>query len=256
MAGVADILGELTEDDVDWLLARGERRSVRPGAILIQEGVPVGCLFVVLEGAFEVSAAGVGPKAFDTCGPGDVVGEMSLLDARPPAATVTAVEDAVVFAIPMEAFTAKAELDCGFSARFHRALAVFLSHRLRRHESTQHAAQSTELASALGGNVHLARARFERLISRLEGERPSVVLTGSDLTIEAVVRVVERHAAVGISAGARARIQRSREVVERLTSSQERIYGLHTSLVLQPDFVICGEGVLDAERPPLDDHGL
>ena len=27
-------------------------------------------------------------------------------------------------------------------------------------------------------------------------------------------------------------------------------------LVLQPDFVTCGERALDAERPPLDDHGL
>jgi hypothetical protein len=27
-------------------------------------------------------------------------------------------------------------------------------------------------------------------------------------------------------------------------------------LVLQPDFVTCGAGGLDAERPPLDDHGL
>ena len=27
-------------------------------------------------------------------------------------------------------------------------------------------------------------------------------------------------------------------------------------LILQPDFVICGERALDAERPPLDDHGL
>ena len=28
------------------------------------------------------------------------------------------------------------------------------------------------------------------------------------------------------------------------------------SLVLQPDFVTCGARGLDAERPPLDDHGL
>jgi hypothetical protein len=28
------------------------------------------------------------------------------------------------------------------------------------------------------------------------------------------------------------------------------------SLVLQPDFVTCGCKGLDAERPPLDDHGL
>jgi hypothetical protein len=31
---------------------------------------------------------------------------------------------------------------------------------------------------------------------------------------------------------------------------------LTSSLVLQPDFVTCGAGVLDGERPPLDDHGL
>jgi hypothetical protein len=27
-------------------------------------------------------------------------------------------------------------------------------------------------------------------------------------------------------------------------------------LILQPDFVTCGKQALDAERPPLDDHGL
>jgi len=230
MAGIPDILGELTEDDIDWLLACGERRPVPTGAILIQEGVPAGCLFIVLGGAFDVSAAGLGAKAFDTCSAGDVVGEMSLVDARPPAATVTAVMDSVVFAIPMEALAAKVELDRGFSARFHRALAVFLSHRLRRHESVARAAGDIELAGALSGNVHLARARFDRLVSRLEGERPSVVLTGSDLTIEAVVRVVERRAPVGVSSAARSRIKRSREVVDRLASGQQRIYGLNTGL--------------------------
>ena len=30
----------------------------------------------------------------------------------------------------------------------------------------------------------------------------------------------------------------------------------YSGLILQPDFVICGERALDAERPPLDDHGL
>jgi hypothetical protein len=29
-----------------------------------------------------------------------------------------------------------------------------------------------------------------------------------------------------------------------------------SGLVLQPDFVTCGAGVLDTERPPLDDHDL
>jgi hypothetical protein len=34
------------------------------------------------------------------------------------------------------------------------------------------------------------------------------------------------------------------------------VRGRVITLVLQPDFVICGAGALDAGRPPLDDHGL
>jgi hypothetical protein len=34
------------------------------------------------------------------------------------------------------------------------------------------------------------------------------------------------------------------------------VAGYDADLVLQQDFATCGERALDAERPPLDDHGL
>ena len=40
MSKVPYILSHLTEDDVDWLLAAGERREIPAGTVLIAEGQP------------------------------------------------------------------------------------------------------------------------------------------------------------------------------------------------------------------------
>ena len=231
MTGVAHILGELNEDDVDWLLRSGERRSIRAGTVLVEAGLPAEALFVVLEGVLTVAAGerAVG-REVPKSAPGDVIGEMSFVDARPPTATVTALEDSVVFAIPSAALTAKLELDAGFSARFHRALAVFLSDRVRSLEGASTLPGDTELVGALGGNVHLAQARFERLLSRLTGGERTILLTGNDLTIESVVCVAEQDAKVEVSPAASSRIERSREIVERLARGSEPVYGLNTGL--------------------------
>src|SRR4029079_314599 len=77
--------------------------------------------------------------------------------------------------------------------------------------------------SALDGNAHLAHARLERLLSRLaapsEGRlaaQSEVLITGTDLTIEAVVRVATLGARAGFADVALARIARSRDVLDRL----------------------------------------
>jgi histidine ammonia-lyase len=57
-----------------------------------------------------------------------------------------------------------------------------------------------------------------------------VVMTGNDLTIEGVVRVAERRATVDVSRTARSRVVRSREIVDRMASTSQRIYGLNTGL--------------------------
>ena len=66
--------------------------------------------------------------------------------------------------------------DTAFAARFYRALCVFLAHRMRN--ATQRIGHGTgneeanardELNEEMLDNVHLAGARFDRMLKRLAG---------------------------------------------------------------------------------------
>ena len=57
---------------------------------------------------------------------------MSFVEDRPPSATVKALASSVVLSIPRVQLAAKLKQDTAFAARFYRALAVFLSFRLRK----------------------------------------------------------------------------------------------------------------------------
>src|SRR5438270_4355836 len=90
------ILSHLTEEDIDWMLVAGERREIPAGTVLVAEGEPASALFIILEGALSVSMATLGGREIDRIGGGDVVGELSFADARPPSASVIALDDVVV----------------------------------------------------------------------------------------------------------------------------------------------------------------
>jgi len=62
---------------------------------------------------------------------GDIVGEMSLIEDRPPTVSVICATDARVLAIPYKEIRRRLDSDTAFASRFHQAFAVFLSHRLR-----------------------------------------------------------------------------------------------------------------------------
>ena len=66
------------------------------GTILTREGAPGGLAFVLASGKAEVTRAG---KRLATLGPGDVVGELSLIDGEPRSATVRALTDLEVLEI-------------------------------------------------------------------------------------------------------------------------------------------------------------
>src|SRR5581483_8678239 len=93
MKKVLFLLGELRDIDIEWLIANGQRRAVRADEVLIRQGQPLDALFLVLDGTLEVSGGGGMPFLL---GCGEVVGEISFVDSRPPTATVKALEDAIV----------------------------------------------------------------------------------------------------------------------------------------------------------------
>ena len=68
--------------------------------VMIQEGGELASLFIIVQGELIVSTGGNELARLST---GEVVGEMSLLDSRPPNATVTAVKPALVYEISREA---------------------------------------------------------------------------------------------------------------------------------------------------------
>src|SRR5476649_2161043 len=111
-------LGILNDTDVDWMIASGTRQVVPAGSVLIREGQPVQSVFLVLDGTFVVSTAALGAKQIARLMCGEIVGEMSFVDSRPPSASVTASEPSAVLAISRHVLVEKLEKDVEFAARF------------------------------------------------------------------------------------------------------------------------------------------
>ena len=176
MQKVLFILGEMSDDDIDWMIESGTRQPVTAGDILIHEGQPIDAVYILLEGELTVSVAALDNKTIAHLSSGEVVGEMSFVDARPPSATVTAIEDSYVFAIPRPRLSDKLRFDPGFASRFYRSLAIFLSKRLRvtvsqlgygDNEPAEIGTIEEEDPETVENTV-LARARFDWLLRRLK----------------------------------------------------------------------------------------
>jgi CRP/FNR family transcriptional regulator, cyclic AMP receptor protein len=170
MRKVLYILGQLSDSDMEWIGSVAVKKYLSPGEVLIKQGEPIDAVYIVLEGLLSVRAQADSEIA--RLGSGEIVGEMSFVDARPPLATVVALELTLVLSIPRTRLTAKLDQDTTFAAHFYRALAIFLSYRLRDtvgmlgYGAQRQVSQGgdVELDDNLLDTVHLAGSRFERLL--------------------------------------------------------------------------------------------
>lgn len=170
MRKVLYILSRLTDEDVDWMAATGTRRVHEAGDILIRQGEPIDALMFVLDGKVSVEVDGVGQVA--SLGSGEMLGEMSLVDEAPPSATVFVTERTHVLHIDRHVLNAKLEADPHFAARLYRAIAVFLSVRMRSTVQQFGYGKASvisedEIDMSLLDTVTLAGSRFERMIKTL-----------------------------------------------------------------------------------------
>ncbi len=167
-------LGILNDPDIDWMIRNGSRIAVPAGTVLIQQGKPTDWLYFVLDGAFVVYTT-TAPR-LAVLKAGDVIGEVSFVDSRPPTASVRAELQSWVGAIPRGVLLEKLQDDVGFAARFYQSLAVFLADRLRTTlgslgvEPVQREQSLTEdpdeLAPHLLSNISIAGTRFEEMLRR------------------------------------------------------------------------------------------
>lgn len=165
------LMGILDDQDTEWLSEYGTSQFVSAGTILIREGRPLDHLYVVLDGQFSVVSGSV---QVATLYSGEVMGEISLVDSRPPNATVTAIQDCRVLAISHEHLEQKMGRDQKFAANFYRAIATFLADRLRvttgrlgYGDSVQDLQPPDELSDEMMDTLALAAARFDKMLKRL-----------------------------------------------------------------------------------------
>jgi cAMP-dependent protein kinase regulator len=88
------------------LMGRFETRSLAPGAVLVKEGQEVAGLFLIASGGVQVTSkdSDGDTVVLAQLGPGDVVGEISLLLRRPATASVHAVHPTVALELTRERF--------------------------------------------------------------------------------------------------------------------------------------------------------
>ena len=123
------MLGDLKDEDIVWLASVGQRLTVPGGKEVIRAGQPLETLFLVIDGSLQVTVGK--DHRLAELGAGDILGEMSLVEKRPPAVGVSTLSESRLLAVPHAVLREELARNEGFAARFYRALAVFLSDRLR-----------------------------------------------------------------------------------------------------------------------------
>lgn len=167
------LMGILDDGDVEWLAKTGATKFMPSGTVLIYEGRAIEDLYVVLEGALTVSVRAIGNKEVATLFAGEIVGEMSFVDSRPPSASVITVQDSYLLVLSRAVLTGKLNGDDAFAARFYRALATLLADRLRKtttylgYGKWAEDTNPDELDESLMDSVSLGATRFDRLLKQL-----------------------------------------------------------------------------------------
>ena len=142
-----DIFQQLRQEDIHWMLASAELRTISANGVLVREDDPSETIFFIADGLFEVYVYGGATNKVKVgqLGPGEAIGEISWLDGRPISASVRALETSSVIALSIALLEQKLAEDPGFAARLFRAIATLAAERLRK---TTSFVRRAELAAA------------------------------------------------------------------------------------------------------------
>ena len=129
-----DIFQQLRQEDIHWILASSELRTLSPNSVLVREDDPSEAIFFIADGLFEVYVFARPDDRLKVgqLGPGEVIGEISWLDRKPVSASVRAVETSAVMALSTALLERKLAEDPGFATRFFRGIATLTAGRLRK----------------------------------------------------------------------------------------------------------------------------
>src|SRR5437667_10110578 len=102
-----DLFSGRRKKELKDLAAYCREGQYSPGSVLISQGEKGLGLFILTKGTVRITRANSpdgAEEVLGTAGAGDVIGEMALLDDMPRSATVTAVDDVTLLALPLWEF--------------------------------------------------------------------------------------------------------------------------------------------------------
>ena len=125
----------LTPNDWALIVDKATRRQFKAGELLVQQGKRTHGIFLLLRGTASAHLPGQGPAR--SIGPGEICGEISLLDELPASANVTADGAVEAYYIDRPTLQSMFELFPHMGSRFYHSLAGISARRLREVISPQ-----------------------------------------------------------------------------------------------------------------------
>jgi CRP/FNR family transcriptional regulator, cyclic AMP receptor protein len=112
LKSLADVLGQvwifegLVHDELYELAALARTRVYKPRETIVEKGDAARQLYVLLRGRAKVATRGAdgSDTGLNVMGPGEVFGEIGILDGQPRSATVTTLEECEMAVLDMDAF--------------------------------------------------------------------------------------------------------------------------------------------------------
>ncbi|MDY7013014.1 MAG: cyclic nucleotide-binding domain-containing protein [Cyanobacteriota bacterium] len=162
------ILSELNNDDLNWIAQKSKKEHFAVNQTLIYKGRKINSIYLIVDGALSVS---IENQELAKLGRGEVVGEISFIDNRPPTATVKAIKNSTLLSISHLSLSLKLQKDEGFASRFYHGLLLCLSDRIRGTigrlghgiNIEEAARESEEPNPILAERLELAEAKFNWL---------------------------------------------------------------------------------------------
>jgi extracellular factor (EF) 3-hydroxypalmitic acid methyl ester biosynthesis protein len=242
MREALQLMSELTHEDLDWLFLEGHERQVIANAQIIVEGQYPDALYFVLQGLLGIRSEALGNSTLTHLGPGEILGEMSLLEGKPASATVLALENSLLLVLPIDILRRKLDEDPYMATRFYHALGRIVSGRLRNSmgqlgQMLRDRGVVEELTSSQWDEISVYIEQFKALIQKAdqaalkqEGQIPrqlveevqSGLLSFSELMNDTIGDDAPAHEAVKVDIGQR--IKREMLPYLLLTRTAERAY--------------------------------
>ena len=179
------ILGYLADEDIDWIIETGKRIDLPEGSTLIESGINLDNLFILIAGELSIRASSPTGDELAIRYPGEILGELSFLDSRPPRESVVTASPVSVIAINRQLLRERLNVDPAFAARFYQSIGVLLASRFRQtmaqltlrsdsgdagnDELDPNVESGDELDPELLDHVSIAGHRFEMLSSHFLG---------------------------------------------------------------------------------------